>query len=73
MSVKYHLCMENALATLATGLAGLAASGVMAALAAARVRRGRPYLASGLLVAIATINVWNRISVSTRNEPPLKV
>ncbi|OKI49920.1 carboxymuconolactone decarboxylase family protein [Micromonospora sp. CB01531] len=26
-----------------------------------------------LLVAIATINVWNRISVSTRNEPPLEV
>ncbi|SCE85307.1 alkylhydroperoxidase AhpD family core domain-containing protein [Micromonospora viridifaciens] len=26
-----------------------------------------------LLMAIATINVWNRISVSTRNEPPLEV
>jgi hypothetical protein len=44
--------MENALATFATGLAGLAASGVLAALAAARVRRGRPYLAAGLLVAL---------------------
>jgi AhpD family alkylhydroperoxidase len=28
---------------------------------------------ANLLVAIATINVWNRISVSTRNEPPLEV
>ncbi|MGR6321597.1 carboxymuconolactone decarboxylase family protein [Micromonospora soli] len=26
-----------------------------------------------LLLAIATINVWNRLSVSTRNEPPLEV
>ncbi|MET8912295.1 carboxymuconolactone decarboxylase family protein [Micromonospora sp. NPDC004551] len=26
-----------------------------------------------LLVAIATINVWNRISVSTRTEPPVEV
>ncbi|NES29043.1 carboxymuconolactone decarboxylase family protein [Micromonospora terminaliae] len=26
-----------------------------------------------LVVAIATINVWNRISVSTRTEPPLEV
>ncbi|MFD2767800.1 carboxymuconolactone decarboxylase family protein [Micromonospora eburnea] len=26
-----------------------------------------------LIVAIATINVWNRISVSTRNEPPIEV
>ncbi|MGY0005872.1 carboxymuconolactone decarboxylase family protein [Micromonospora sp. I033] len=26
-----------------------------------------------LLVAIATINVWNRISVSTRTQPPVEV
>ncbi|MGI5215599.1 carboxymuconolactone decarboxylase family protein [Plantactinospora sp. CA-290183] len=26
-----------------------------------------------LLLAIATINVWNRLSVSTRNQPPLEV
>jgi AhpD family alkylhydroperoxidase len=28
---------------------------------------------ANLLMAIATINVWNRISISTRNEPPLEV
>jgi hypothetical protein len=44
--------MDNALATAATGLVGLAASGVLAAIAAARNRHGRPYLASGLYVAL---------------------
>jgi len=24
-------------------------------------------------MAIATINVWNRLSIATRNEPPLEV
>jgi AhpD family alkylhydroperoxidase len=28
---------------------------------------------ANLLMAIATINVWNRLSISTRNEPPLTV
>ena len=37
--------MSNGLATVAGGLVGLAAMG---ALAAARARRGRPYLADGL-------------------------
>jgi hypothetical protein len=41
--------MSNGLATVASGLVGLAAMG---ALAAARARRGRPYLADGLLVAV---------------------
>ncbi|MET7421386.1 hypothetical protein [Dactylosporangium sp. NPDC005555] len=41
--------MSNGLATIAGGLVGLAAMG---ALAAARARRGRPYLADGLLVAV---------------------
>ena len=49
MYVTYHLVMSNGLATVASGLVGLAAMG---ALAAARVRRGRPYLADGLLVAV---------------------
>ncbi|GAA3275422.1 hypothetical protein Dvina_03540 [Dactylosporangium vinaceum] len=44
--------MEDALATVAAGLAGLATCGVVGAVAAARVRRGRPYLATGLLVAL---------------------
>jgi AhpD family alkylhydroperoxidase len=26
-----------------------------------------------VLMAIATINVWNRLSIATRNEPPLEV
>jgi AhpD family alkylhydroperoxidase len=26
-----------------------------------------------LLIAIATINVWNRLSIATRNQPPLTV
>jgi AhpD family alkylhydroperoxidase len=26
-----------------------------------------------LLIAIATINVWNRLSISTRNQPPVTV
>jgi hypothetical protein len=41
--------MSNGLATVASGLVGLAA---MAALAVARSRQGRPYLADGLLVAV---------------------
>ncbi|MFC4997326.1 hypothetical protein ACFPIJ_05765 [Dactylosporangium cerinum] len=41
--------MSNGLATAASGLVALAAMG---ALAAARARRGRPYLADGLLVAV---------------------
>ncbi|MEV0566288.1 hypothetical protein [Dactylosporangium sp. NPDC050588] len=41
--------MSNGLATVASGMVGLAAMG---ALAAARARRGRPYLADGLLVAV---------------------
>jgi AhpD family alkylhydroperoxidase len=28
---------------------------------------------ANLLMAIATINVWNRLSIATRNEPPLEV
>ncbi|MFG2037655.1 hypothetical protein [Dactylosporangium sp. NPDC048998] len=44
--------MDNALVTVATGLVGLATSGALAALAAARLRRGRPYLANGLYVAL---------------------
>jgi AhpD family alkylhydroperoxidase len=28
---------------------------------------------ANLLMGIATINVWNRLSISTRNEPPLEV
>jgi alkylhydroperoxidase family enzyme len=28
---------------------------------------------ANLIMAIATINVWNRISISTRTEPPLAV
>lgn len=28
---------------------------------------------ANLLMAIATINVWNRLSISTQNEPPLEV
>jgi AhpD family alkylhydroperoxidase len=28
---------------------------------------------TGLLMAIATINVWNRLSIATRHEPPLEV
>jgi AhpD family alkylhydroperoxidase len=28
---------------------------------------------AGLLMAITTINVWNRLSIATRNEPPLTV
>jgi hypothetical protein len=49
MYVTYHLGMSNGLATVASGMVGLAAMG---ALAAARARRGRPYLADGLLVAV---------------------
>lgn len=49
MYVTYHLGMSNGLATVASGLVGLAAMG---ALAATRARRGRPYLADGLLVAV---------------------
>jgi hypothetical protein len=49
MCVTYHLEMSNGLATAASGLVGLAAMG---ALVAARARRGRPYLADGLLVAV---------------------
>ncbi|MER7275729.1 hypothetical protein ABT369_14830 [Dactylosporangium sp. NPDC000244] len=44
--------MDNALATVAVGLAGLATCGVVGAIAASRVRRGRPYLANGLFVAL---------------------
>ncbi|MER7002129.1 hypothetical protein ABT297_03655 [Dactylosporangium sp. NPDC000555] len=44
--------MDNALATVAAGLVGLATSGALAAIAAARLRRGRPYLANGLFVAL---------------------
>ncbi|GAA2377617.1 hypothetical protein [Dactylosporangium salmoneum] len=44
--------MEDALANVATGLVGLASTGALAALAVARARRGRPYLAGGLLVAL---------------------
>jgi AhpD family alkylhydroperoxidase len=28
---------------------------------------------ANLLMAIATINVWNRLSISTQNQPPLEV
>ncbi|MFI5906356.1 hypothetical protein [Dactylosporangium sp. NPDC051541] len=44
--------MDNALATVAAGLAGLAACGAIGAVAASRLRRGRPYLANGLFVAL---------------------
>ncbi|WP_426509873.1 hypothetical protein ACPPVO_03600 [Dactylosporangium sp. McL0621] len=44
--------MDNALATVAVGLAGLATCGAVGAVAASSVRRGRPYLANGLLVAL---------------------
>ncbi|WP_432985047.1 hypothetical protein [Dactylosporangium sp. CA-233914] len=44
--------MDHALVTAAAGLAGLATCGVLGAITAARVRRGRPYLASGLFVAL---------------------
>ncbi|WP_433055853.1 hypothetical protein [Dactylosporangium sp. CS-033363] len=44
--------MDNALATVATGLAGLATCGALGAIAASKVRRGRPYLATGLFVAL---------------------
>jgi hypothetical protein len=52
MYVKYHFVMDNALATAATGLVGLATSGALAVMAVARARRGRPYLAGGLYVAL---------------------
>jgi hypothetical protein len=44
--------MDNTLATVAAGLVGLAGSGALAAGGAARARRGRPYLAAGLFVAL---------------------
>ncbi|GGM70907.1 hypothetical protein ACFFX1_28610 [Dactylosporangium sucinum] len=44
--------MSNGLATVAGGLVGLAALGALGAATAARARRGKPYLARGLYVAI---------------------
>ena len=75
--------MSSGLATVASGLVGLAAMGGLAALAAARARRGRPYLAAGLYIAVdgptdpaaaaaragyAGVEVGVRVDVDT--EPP---
>jgi len=69
----FYNTKERAALALTDAVTRLGHDGVSDDVWDAAAKEFTPEELGNLLMAIATINVWNRLSISTRNQPPLTV
>jgi AhpD family alkylhydroperoxidase len=69
----FYTDKERAALALTDAVTRLGEDGVTDEVWDAAAKEFSPEEIGDLLIAIATINVWNRLSISTRNQPPVTV
>jgi AhpD family alkylhydroperoxidase len=69
----FYTDRERAALALTDAVTRLGQDGVSDEVWDAAAKEFNPEELGNLLIAIATINVWNRLSISTRNQPPMSV
>jgi AhpD family alkylhydroperoxidase len=69
----FYTDRERAALALTDAVTRLGEDGVSDEVWDAAAKEFSPEELGNLLIAIATINVWNRLSISTRNQPPVSV
>jgi AhpD family alkylhydroperoxidase len=69
----FYTDRERAALALTDAVTRLGEDGVSDEVWDAAAKEFNPEELGNLLIAIATINVWNRLSISTRTQPPVSV
>jgi AhpD family alkylhydroperoxidase len=69
----FYTDRERAALALTDAVTRLGQDGVSDEVWDAAAKEFNPEELGNLLIAIATINVWNRLSISTRKQPPVSV